>query len=414
MTEPLLSARSISMTFPGVKALDGVDFDVYPGEVHALIGENGAGKSTLVRILAGEIGDYDGEVRVGGEIRRFREPREAIAAGIAEIPQELQLVSSLSAAENVFLGREPLNAVGLLDRQEMSRRCREELEAIGESRIPPQRRIERLEAAQRQLVAIARALSLDARLIIMDEPTASLGGEEAARLESLVRRLCERGVAVVYISHKLDEVRRLAARVTVLRDGKRIVSREAAGLDEDAMVRLMVGREIPRVELAPLPENAPEALRVEGLSVADPNSPEGYRVRDVSLTVQRGEIVGLAGLIGAGRTELLLALTGALENAVTGRVRVGGRDGIPGHPAEARDAGLVLLPEERKSQAIFPNLSVAENTIMGELSRVGAAGFVSRRRAAEASSRLMKDTGVRAASPAVPIGTLSGGNQQKA
>src|SRR5689334_12744120 len=414
MTEPLLSARGISMTFPGVKALDGVDFDVYPGEVHALIGENGAGKSTLVRILAGEIGDYDGEVRVGGEVRRFRGPREAIAAGIAEIPQELQLVSSLSAAENVFLGREPRNSVGLLDHQEMSRRCREELEAIGEGRIPPQRRIERLESAQRQLVAIARALSLDARLIIMDEPTASLGGEEAARLEALVRRLCERGVAVVYISHKLDEVRRLAARVTVLRDGKRIVSREAAGLDEDAMVRLMVGREIPRVELAPLPEGAPEALRVEGLSVADPNSPEGYRVRDVSLTVRRGEIVGLAGLIGAGRTELLLALTGALENAVTGRVRVGARDGIPAHPAAAREAGLVLLPEERKSQAIFPDLSVAENTIMGELSRVGSAGFVSRRRAAEASSRLMKDTGVRAASGAVPIGTLSGGNQQKA
>ena len=148
MTEPLLSARGISMTFPGVKALDGVDFDVYPGDVHALIGENGAGKSTLVRILAGEIGDYDGEVRVGGEVRRFRGPREAIAAGIAEIPQELQLVSSLSAAENVFLGREPRNSVGLLDHQEMSRRCREELEAIGEGRIPPQRRIERLGSAQ--------------------------------------------------------------------------------------------------------------------------------------------------------------------------------------------------------------------------------------------------------------------------
>jgi ABC-type sugar transport system ATPase subunit len=198
----------------------------------------------------------------------------------------------------------------------------------------------------------------------MDEPTASLGGEEAARLESLVRRLCDRGVAVVYISHKLDEVRRLAARVTVLRDGKRITTREAAGLDEDAMVRLMVGREIPRVELPPLAPDAPEALRVEGLSVADPNAPEGFRVRDVSVTVRRGEVVGLAGLIGAGRTEFLLALTGALETAVTGSVRVGAgsRGGVPANPAAARDAGLVLLPEERKSQAIFPDLSVARTS----------------------------------------------------
>jgi ABC-type sugar transport system ATPase subunit/ribose/xylose/arabinose/galactoside ABC-type transport system permease subunit len=415
MTEPLLEARSVSMSFPGVKALDGVDFDVYPGEVHALIGENGAGKSTLVRILAGEISDYEGEVRIGGELRRFRGPREAIAAGIAEIPQELQLVSSLSAAENVFLGREPRTPLGLLDRGEMQRRCREELEAVGETRIPPQRRVERLEAAQRQLVAMARALSLDARLIIMDEPTASLGGEEAARLEALVRRLCERGVAVVYISHKLDEVRRLASRVTVLRDGKKITTRDAAGLDEDAMVRLMVGREIPRADLPALPDGAPEALRVERLSVADPNAPDGFRVRGVSLTVRRGEIVGLAGLIGAGRTEFLLALTGALESAVTGSVRVGELDaGVPGNPSSARAAGLVLLPEERKSQAIFPDLSVAENTLMGALDRVGAAGFVSRRRAAAEASRLMADTGVRAASPAVPIATLSGGNQQKA
>jgi ABC-type sugar transport system ATPase subunit len=296
----------------------------------------------------------------------------------------------------------------------MLRRCRGELDAIGETRIPPQRRIERLEAGQRQLVAIARALSLDARLIIMDEPTASLGGDEAARLEALVRRLCDRGVAVVYVSHKLDEVRRLASRVTVLRDGRKITTREAAGLDEDAMVRLMVGREIPKADLAPLADGAPEALRVENLSVADPNAPEGFRVRDVSLTVRRGEVVGLAGLIGAGRTEFLLALTGALETAVTGSVRVGTHDGIPAHPADARDAGLVLLPEERKSQAIFPDLSVAENTLMGELSRVGTAGFVSSGRAADASKRLMSDTGVRAASPAVPIATLSGGNQQKA
>ncbi len=271
----LLEARGISMSFPGVRALDGVDFDVVAGEVHALIGENGAGKSTLVHILTGEIAAdaYEGEVRLDGAIQRLATPREAIESGIAVIPQELQLVSTLSAAENIYLGREPRTPLGLIDVGELHRRCAAELEAVGETRARPSQRIERLEPGQRQLVAIARALSLDARLIIMDEPTAALGAEEAGRLERLVRRLCERGVAVVYISHKLDEVRRLAHRVTVLRDGCRVATREAAGLDEAEMVRLMVGREIPRVDLAPPPPGSPEILRVEGLSVADPDRP---------------------------------------------------------------------------------------------------------------------------------------------
>ena len=411
---PLLSARGVSMQFPGVRALDGVDFDVLPGEVHALIGENGAGKSTLVRILAGEISDYAGEVRLDGVARRMADPREAIASGIAVIPQELQLVEPLSAAENIFLGREPTTAAVLVDRRTLAARSAEALAALGETHVPPGEAVEHLEAGQRQLVAIARALSLDARLIIMDEPTASLGAEEAARLERLIRRLSERGVAVVYISHKLDEVRRLAHRVTVLRDGRLVATRGAAELDEAEMVRLMVGRAIPSVELEPLASDAPEVLRVEGLSVADPERPGGFRVRDVSLSVRRGEIVGLAGLIGAGRTDFLLALTGASERGVTGTVRLAGREYRPSTPAGARRAGLVLLPEERKAQAIFPDLGVGENVTLGALEKVSRGGWIDRRKERAAAAKGLRETGVRASSPATPMATLSGGNQQKA
>ena len=403
---PLVEGRGVSMEFPGVRALDGVDFDVLPGEVHALIGENGAGKSTLIRILSGEIAGYDGEVRIDGTPRRMDGPREAIAAGIAVIPQELQLVSSLSVAENIFLGRPRSLLAG----------AKAALETVGETHVAPEEIVAHLEAGQRQLVAIARALSLDARLIIMDEPTTSLSAPEAARLERLIERLCSRGVAIVYISHKLDEVERLADRITVLRDGKRIVTRAAEGIDEAEMVRLMVGRQIDRGELVPVPADAPEILRVEGLSVEDPDRPATgcRRVSNVSFTLRRGEILGLAGLIGAGRTDLLLALTGALERPVTGRVRMAGSDYRPSSPAAAKAAGLVLLPEERKSQAIFPDLSVCENVVLPSVERAARAGWIDREGARRDGEQLMADTGVRAVSPDVAMSTLSGGNQQKA
>jgi ABC-type sugar transport system ATPase subunit/ribose/xylose/arabinose/galactoside ABC-type transport system permease subunit len=412
---PLLEARGVSMRFPGVVALDGVDFDVRPGEVHALIGENGAGKSTLVKVLTGEVAGFEGEVRVDGTPRRFAAPREAIAAGIAVIPQELQLASTLSAAENIFLAREPKTPLGLVDRRALARESAEELALMGDTHVAPEQTIEHLEPGQRQLVAIARALSLDARLIIMDEPTAALGNAEAERLERLVRKLSERGVAVVFISHRLDEVRRLATRITVLRDGKRITTRDAAGVNEAEMVRLMVGREIPQVVLEPPPEGSEERLRVENLSIADPDAPGGFRVKDVSLSVRRGEILGLAGLVGARRTDFLLALSGASELPVTGRIRVGASERIPADPASARAAGIVLLPEERKAQAIFPDLGVAENVTLPALSRVSRFGvWIQRRRAREAAATVMRETGVKAAATSVPIATLSGGNQQKA
>jgi len=411
---PLVEARGITVRFPGALALDGVDIDVRAGEVHALIGENGAGKSTLARVLSGEIADYGGSMAIDGTPRRLAHPREAIEAGIAAIPQELQLVSTLSSADNIFLGREPRNAWGLLvDRSALERAAAAELAALGETHVAPGEILERLEAGQRQLVAIARALSLRARILIMDEPTASLGAGEVDRLERLIEKLSARGVAVLYVSHRLDEVRRLADRVTVLRDGRKIATRDAAGLDEPEMVRRMLGREIPRFALDPVPPESPELLRVEGLSLPDPERPGGLRLHEVSLSVKRGEIVGLAGLVGAGRTDLLLALAGAAERPVSGRIVLRGRDYRPSTPFSAREAGLVLLPGERKSQGIFPDLSVAANATIVGLPRVSRLGWISAPREKAEARRLLAQTGVRSASLSVPIATLSGGNQQK-
>ncbi len=252
----LLEARGVGKRFPAVQALADVDFELLAGEVHALIGENGAGKSTLVKVLSGEITEFDGVVAVLGDARRFGSPREALAAGIAVIPQELQLVTSLSVAENIFLGREPRTAGGLVDRAALNRRADAQLAAMGTHGIVGAAPLSSLDTASRQLVAIARALSLDARCLIMDEPTASLGAEEARHLERVIQRLVSAGTGVLYISHKLDEVRRLADRVTVLRDGERVVTRAADGLTEDEMVRLMVGRVIERGELGAVSPNA--------------------------------------------------------------------------------------------------------------------------------------------------------------
>ncbi|MBI3981427.1 MAG: ATP-binding cassette domain-containing protein [Gemmatimonadetes bacterium] len=410
----LLEARGVGMQFPGVRALSNIDFDLQPGEVHALIGENGAGKSTLVKILGGELSGYEGAVVVDGERQAFASPRDARAAGIAIIPQELQLVTSLTAAENICLGREPRGPGGLVDRDTMRRLARTSLDAVGGQHIAPDALVSHLETGDRQLVAIARALSLDARCLIMDEPTASLGAGEGARLESVVRRLAAEGAAVIYVSHKLDEVRRLADRITVLRDGSRVTTMPAAGVGESEMVRLMVGRDIAPTTILPVPADAAELLRVEDLTVPDREREGGFRLRDVSFTVRSGEIVGLAGLVGAGRTELLLALVGGLDRKVRGRIRLDGRDYVPATPARAREAGLVLLPEERKAHGIFPHLGVAQNITVSALERVSQMGWIDRASERRHAEQMAHGAGVRAAGLTVPMSTLSGGNQQKA
>jgi ABC-type sugar transport system ATPase subunit/ribose/xylose/arabinose/galactoside ABC-type transport system permease subunit len=409
---PVLEARRLSMLYPGVRALDDVTLDVRAGEVHALVGQNGAGKSTLIRILSGEQGGYDGEIALDGRPVRFATPADGLRAGIAVIPQELQLVSNLDAADNIFLGREPRAGLGLIDRAEITRGASAAMATLGEPL--PDGPVGRLEAGHRQLVAIARALSLNARVLIMDEPSSSLGPGEVHRLEQLVLELTRRGVAVVYVSHRLDEVSRLATRVTVLRDGRLVKTMPGGAADEAELVKLMAGRAIERGGIEPVAANADELLRVERLSLRDPALPGGYRLRDISLSVRRGEIVGLSGLIGAGRSDFLLALTGALDRQPEGRVVIGAREYRPDTPAAARKAGLVLLPEDRKGQGVFPDLDVVSNVTVGGLESVSSGPFVDRRRERHEAGGLMARTGVRCASPQVPIATLSGGNQQKA
>ncbi len=409
----LLEAVGVGMAFPGVRALDRVDFSIAAGEVHALVGENGAGKSTLIRILSGEIEGFAGELTLDGRPMRFASPRDAIAHGIAVIPQELLLVGPLTASENVCLGREPRTVAGLLDRRAIDERGAAVLGTLGE-RALGRRIVGGLDTGQRQLVAIARALSQNARLVIMDEPTASLGPAEVARLETVVAELSARGVAIVYVSHRLDEVLRLASRITVLRDGQQVGTFPAAGVTEQDLVRLMVGRDIERPAFTPVPDESEELLRVERLSLPDASRPSGYRLRDVSFTVRRGEIVGLAGLTGAGRSDLLLALAGATDRRPEGRILLGGRPYQPTTPAGARDRGLVLLPEERAVLGIFPHQSVRANITVAALDRVSRFGLVDRGREAEAAGDLIRQTGLTAASPLVQISTLSGGNQQKA
>jgi ABC-type sugar transport system ATPase subunit/ribose/xylose/arabinose/galactoside ABC-type transport system permease subunit len=413
LATPLLEATRLSVNFPGVRALADVDFSLARGEIHAVVGENGAGKSTLIRVLSGEIAEYEGEIAVRGRTVRFVSPREALLEGISVIPQELLLVSALTASENICLGHEPRTSAGLIDRPAIMERGARVLAALGEEGLG-RFYIRDLKAGQRQLVAIARALSLDAQLVIMDEPTASLGSADADRLETIVEQLSARGVAIVYVSHRLEEVLRLAHRITVLRDGRRVSTLCGAGTTEGDLVRLMVGREIQRYTTEPLTPAAPELLRVEHLSLLDPSRPSGFRLHDVSFDVRRGEILGLAGLVGAGRSELLLALTGAVDRRPDGRIVLDGRPYEPTTPVAAKRAGVVLLPEERASLGIFAHQSVRANISIGSLDRVSRGGLVSRAREAAAAENLIGRTGLRAASPMVPIATLSGGNQQKA
>jgi ABC-type sugar transport system ATPase subunit/ribose/xylose/arabinose/galactoside ABC-type transport system permease subunit len=409
---PVIEARRLSMRFPGVRALAEVNFEVHAGEVHALIGQNGAGKSTLIKILSGELAGYEGELRLDGRAVRFSSPAEGLAAGIAVIPQELQPVATLTAADNIFLGREPGDRFGLVDRRALARQAAAVLSTLNQA--VPDGPVGNLEAGERQLVAIARALSLNARLLIMDEPSSSLGPSEVRRLEQLVRDLASRGVAIIYVSHRLDEVSRLATRISVLRDGRRVATVAGANVDEQALVRLMAGRAIERSQIPDVRAEADELLRVEHLSLADPARPGGYRLKDISLTVRRGEIVGLAGLVGAGRSDFLLALTGALDRLPEGRVIVNGAQFRPDSPVAARRAGLALLPEDRKCQGIFPHLDVRANVTIGRLGAVSTGVLVRGARETSQALQVMEQTGVQCASPFVPISTLSGGNQQKA
>jgi ABC-type sugar transport system ATPase subunit len=402
---PLLSLRGLTKRFGGAVALDGVDFDLRAGEIHALLGENGAGKSTLIKVLGGLVRPDAGTIELEGRPIEVRDAAGAERLGIRLIHQELSLAPNLSVAENLLLGREPTRLGFLLDRRRLTAQARAAVEELGLSEIGPvHARVGGLSVARQQLVEIARALAVRARILILDEPTASLSQVEAETLFARLRRLRAQGVGIIYISHRLEEIRRLADRITVLRDGRNVGTAVAADVDPDALVRRMVGREVEGQVRRPAWEPGAVVLSVQDL--------RSEHVHGVSFELRSGEILGLAGLVGAGRTELARALCG-LDPIRSGRVAVAGRPVALKGPAHARAAGIALVPEDRKRQGLVMTNSVAYNLAL-PWTRDWIQGVrVDHRRRAAIVDRALGSFAIRAADPERGVDTLSGGNQQK-
>jgi ABC-type sugar transport system ATPase subunit len=409
---PIIEIRGVTKRFPGVVALDDVSFDIAKGELHAIVGENGAGKSTLMKILSGVIPDFGGELLLHGQSVQFRGTRDAERAGVSIIHQELNLVEQLSAAANIFLGRERRNRLGLLDDRTMEREAQKLFERL-ECAISPRAAAGTLRVGDQQLIEIAKALSLDTEILIMDEPTSALTESEVARLYRVIERLRERGVTILYISHKMDEVFRLADRITVLRDGKLVRSLDRAQTNAREVTHLMVGREIEAAKHHAPRTPGDTVLEVRKLSLPWPGHARGWRLRDVSFSLRRGEILGIAGLMGAGRTELLESLFGASDERPLGEVRLNGRPALFRHPAEARRAGVALVTEDRKRLGLFANMTVRENITICTLRQLAGGGIIRTRRERTAARSSIDSLAVRTAGPEAPITTLSGGNQQK-
>ncbi len=409
----MLEIKAIAKSFPGVRALRGVSFDVARAEVHALVGENGAGKSTLMKILSGVYTDYEGELLLEGRRLELQSPRDAQRHGIATIHQELNLIPELTIAENIFLGREPRTSVGMLDTGRMAREARALLERLNLP-IPPDRAVKGLRVGEQQLVEVAKALSLDARLLILDEPTSALSQTEIERLFAVIADLKRHGVTMIYISHKLDEIFRIGDRVTVLRDGEHIATLPIDQTDERELIRMMVGRSLSDLFPKEVAAIGDEAVRVDGLSLLPDGRRGGAVLHDVSFALRRGEILGVAGLMGAGRTELLETLFGVYPpRRVRGRIVLGGRERRIASPQEAIGAGLAFVTEDRKTQSLIMKLSVGHNMTLAALPAFLAFNVVRVRDEQAAVRRSIKQLGIKTPSPAVEVDKLSGGNQQK-
>jgi len=404
---PLISVQDVSKSFPGVRALSRVRFELLAGEVHALVGENGAGKSTLMKILAGIYARDSGEVFYDGEPVSFASPRAAQMKGIGIIHQELQLMNHLSVAQNIFIGREPRGRLGIfLDEDRLNRRARDIL-AHMHLNLDPRAVVGGLTVAKQQMVEIAKALSFNSRVLIMDEPTAALNNAEIAELFKIIRELKARGVGIVYISHKMDELKEISDRVTVLRDGEYIATVPTATTSMNAIIGMMVGR-----TLLDVPRPAEQAARDEILlDVRKLNC--GPLVRDVSFTLRRGEILGFAGLMGAGRTEVARAIFGA-DKAQSGEIMVRGTKATIKTPADAVALGIGYLSEDRKRFGLATGMDVESNIVMATLARHLAFRFLLRRREIRATvESFIRLLNIRTPSATQEVRLLSGGNQQK-
>ena len=405
MQEVILRMQGIRKTFPGVVALDNVNLDVRSGTVHSLMGENGAGKSTLMKCLIGMYTPDEGTVELAGDIVRFKDTKDGLEHGISMIHQELSPVPEMMVAENIWLGREPRGRLGLLSPAAMFRKTRELFDEW-KINIDPKARMKDLTVSKQQMVEIAKAISYDAKIIIMDEPTSAIPEREVAHLHGMIKRLTDFGVAIIYITHKMDEVFRISDDITVFRDGKHVGSYPAKELDRDKLIKLMVGRELTDLFPKEEAEIGDVVLSVQGLN-------RGTVVKDVSFELHRGEILGLAGLMGAGRTEVLETIFG-IEKADSGEVVLNGKTLRIKQPADAIRAGMALLTEDRKLNGIMGVLSVRDNITTAALPRYSPHGVLRVGEMRKDSEDQREKLRIKTPSLSQLIKNLSGGNQQKA
>lgn len=410
--DTILEAAGIEKSFPGVRALDGVGLRVRAGRLVALLGENGAGKSTLMNVLSGVFAPDAGTIRLDGAAVRFANPRDAQARGIGIVHQELNLIPYLSVAENIFLGREPRSRSGLIDYRRLHADTRAVLARL-DLKVAPETPVVDLRVGQQQLVEIAKAVAEDARVLILDEPTSSLSAHEVEVLYGVIADLKRRGVGLVYITHKFEELARLCDDVTIMRDGRVVGEARFTQLTRDDIVRLMAGRETKEVFQKSAPTLGPELLRAEALSLAGEGGGRRMLVDNVSLSLRCGEVLGIFGLVGAGRTELLETLFGLHAGRSSGKVTLAGRPATFRSPADAIRAGLALAPEDRKRDGLVLPMSVAANASLASLRRTLRGGFVSRARESDYLLPYVNRFQVKTPSLDQLIVNLSGGNQQK-
>ncbi len=409
----LLEMRQITKEFPGVKALDGVTLDLREGEFHSLVGENGAGKSTLMKVLSGvyPFGTYTGDIVVEGNIKQFQTIRQAEEAGIAIIFQELSLVKELTVAENIFLGKEP-NRFGVINWGEIYQKSSQLLKDL---KLPlnPRTIVGNLGIGQQQLVEIAKALSQKAKMLVLDEPTAALTESEVETLFAILTDLKSRSVGMIYISHKLDEVFAMSDRITVLRDGQTVSTQNTEDLTKDKIISLMVGREVGDIFPETTHDFGETALEVKHLTAFDPDVQDKKLVDDVSFSVHKGEVLGIAGLMGAGRSELLMAIFGAWRGNSSGEIYVEGNETAINSPSDAIDNGIGFVTEDRKRFGLILEQTIMDNSTLAGLKQISGAFITHRSRERVATKSIMESLHVKANSPMTIAGTLSGGNQQK-
>jgi ABC-type sugar transport system ATPase subunit len=413
MTAPLLQMQNITKSFPGVRALDGVSFDLNQGEVHALVGENGAGKSTLMKILAGvyPYGQYGGDIELEGSSRRFNNVRDSETAGIAVIYQELSLVKDLNVAENIFLGREP-RRFGVIDWEDLYGRAHKLLADLHLA-IDPLTPVRNLGIGQQQLVEIAKALSQNARILVLDEPTAALTDAEVETLFGILNDLRARGAGMIYISHKLDEVFRISDRITVLRDGKTIETTAASETDEPRVIAKMVGRAVDQIFPDSTHSRGEMILDVRNVTVEDPSVPGKLLVAGVSFTAREGEVVGIAGLMGSGRSELLMAIFGAHPGRKSAEVFVDGKQVAINNPYDAINQRIGFVTEDRKRYGLILDQTILRNMTLAGLRKLSGRFVTNEDAEVVAGERAGSDLRIKANSVFTIVGTLSGGNQQK-